>query len=540
LFESIYGRGILIVLHRWADLAKTSNLRSWPIALALFALWLCVEVMLIRQHAVWRDEVRALSLATQGDLMSMVTSLRGEGHPALWYLFLRGGYFLLGSSAALWIVSLGIASCAAMLLLLWAPFGWPLIVLLLFGRVVLFEYSVMARNYGIGMLLMFLFAACYRRYRDRTVILGILLFLLANTNVLSALLVGAFLLFWSIDVVIRQGLQWGTPLKAFLLNATIAVAGVIVCFVTVYPPSADAVPISFQHGIDLRRLALVTFEPALSFKGISGARYWEMLGLNQIGNIVMSFALIGSTLGLLRSPGAFIAALASLLGFSLFFTLVYPGSYRHEALWLIFLISMYWIARERELSLDRPYSVSQPIIWTSMLGSALILLLVTAQFMGGLRAIADTYGGIPQSRSRDFSQLVKGRPDLKDAVIIADPDYLLEPLSYYIGNPLYFMREHKFSRVTNYTNKALLSLDLDDVLNVAKMINRERGKPVVILLSQRLDPAQPAMTYQEGYNWSLSLSSDQVRRFLANTQLLAHFAPARSDESFDVYLLNQQ
>src|SRR5260370_35317709 len=97
----------------------------------------------------------------------MIESLRKEGHPALWYLLIRGAYFLVGSSAVLWIVSVGVASAAALLLVLRSPFGGPFLALFLFGGVALFEYSLMARNYGIRLLLIFLFAPCSKRYRNR-------------------------------------------------------------------------------------------------------------------------------------------------------------------------------------------------------------------------------------------------------------------------------------------------------------------------------------------------------------------------------------
>jgi hypothetical protein len=539
-FETIHHRGILVVLDGWAAWTKTGGLQSRALALTLFAIWLCLEVILVRHHAFWRDEVRALSLATRGDLISMIESLRGEGHPALWYLLIRGAYFLVGSSAVLWIVSVGVASAAALLLVLRSPFGWPLLALFLFGRVALFEYSVMARNYGISMLLMFLFAACYERYRDRSLVLGVLLFLLANTNAHSALLVGAFLLFWSVDVVNRQGLQWAAPLKTFLLNFAIASAGVLAAFATIYPPSADAIPIGMQaKGVGLRQIALAIFEPARSFGELTRVFSWEAIGLGWLGNLIMSLVLFGSILGLVRSPGAFVAALATLIGFSLFFTLVYPGYYRQEALWLVFLLSMYWITRERELSSDQSQPVSKPIIWTRTVGSTLMVLLVATQLLGGFRAVADVVDNIPQSRSRDFSYFIKDRPNLRDAIIIADPDSLLEALPYYIDNPLYLMHEQRFGNVRTFTNKVLLSVNLDDILNVAKKLNQERGKPVVILLAHTLDPGQPAKEYRESYSWKFSVTPDQVRRFLASTQLLVHFAPAKSDESFDAYLFDE-
>lgn len=528
------------MLDGWAAWTKTGGLQSRALALTLFAIWLCLEVILVRHHAFWRDEVRALSLATRGDLISMIESLRGEGHPALWYLLIRGAYFSVGSSAVLWIVSVGVASAAALLLVFRSPFGWPLLALFLFGRVALFEYSVMARNYGIGMLLMFLFAACYERYRDRSVVLGVLLFLLANTHALSALLVGAFLLFWFVDVVNRQGLQWAAPLKTFLLNFAIASAGVLAAFATVYPPSADAIPIGMQQkGVELTQIALAIFEPARTFGELTRVFSWEAIGLGWLGNLIMSFVLFGSILGLVRSPGAFIAALGSLIGFSLFFTLVYPGYYRQEALWLVFLLSMYWITREREVSSDQSQPVPKPILWTRTVGSTLMVLLVATQLLGGFRAVADAaFDGLPQSRSRDFSNFIKDRPDLKDAIIIADQDSLLEALPYYIDNSLYLMHEQRFGNVVTFTNKALISVNLDDIRNVAKKLNQERGKPVVILLAHTLDPGQPAKEYRESYSWKFAVTPEQVRRFLASTQLLVHFAPAKSDESFDAYLFD--
>ena len=115
------------MLERWTAWTKAEIWHSRTLGLVVFAIWLCLVLILVQQHAYWRDEVRVLSLATRGDLISMIESLRGEGHPALWFLLIRGAYFLVGSSAVLGIVSVSVASAAALLLVLRSPFGWPLI-----------------------------------------------------------------------------------------------------------------------------------------------------------------------------------------------------------------------------------------------------------------------------------------------------------------------------------------------------------------------------------------------------------------------------
>jgi hypothetical protein len=59
----------------------------------LFGLWLAAAGALAWRHVMWRDEVRALSTATQGEnWIAMLRGLHGEGHPALWYLLLRAAY----------------------------------------------------------------------------------------------------------------------------------------------------------------------------------------------------------------------------------------------------------------------------------------------------------------------------------------------------------------------------------------------------------------------------------------------------------------
>src|SRR5437868_3283871 len=71
---------------------RSAGKRSWQRA-ALFAAWLGLIAWLCFNHVFWRDEIRALSLALSGNgVVEMLRNVHGEGHPALWYLILRGGH----------------------------------------------------------------------------------------------------------------------------------------------------------------------------------------------------------------------------------------------------------------------------------------------------------------------------------------------------------------------------------------------------------------------------------------------------------------
>src|SRR5262249_41670534 len=64
---------------------------------------------------------------------------------------------------------------------------------------------------------------------------------------------------------------------------------------------------------------------------------------HRVKAILATLLLYAATLGLLSRPLLFTCAIASLWGMAAFFELVYAGGYRHEGIWLLFLISLYWM-----------------------------------------------------------------------------------------------------------------------------------------------------------------------------------------------------
>ena len=121
---------------------------------------------------------------------------------------------------------------------------------------------------------------------------------------------------------------------------------------------------------------------------------------------------------------------------------------------------------------------------------------------------------------------------------MADPDYLVEPLPYYIPNRTYLLREQRFGAIVRYTRNARLSLSLADILQTARQLQQSEHVPIVILLSQRLDRIAAPVSLHESYSWQLSLTPEEIFAFLSSTTLVKRFGSvAGSDETFDAYLL---
>ena len=503
--------------------------------LLMLVVWLVAVVLLARQHVFWRDEVRALSLALQGDnVFAMLAALRGEGHPALWYLLLRGADVVFDTPLVLPGVALAVA-LAAMAVLTWrAPFASTGLALVMFSRFGVYEYAVMARNYGLTMLLLFVFAALYRRFRDRSLVLGMLLSLLANCSVHSLLLVAPLGLYWSIDLL-RDGVT-RERVRHLAANAALALVGVAICLLTLFPAVNDAAARPESLASTLPRLALALLNPGAPFEqllpmAVLTSRLPLPAGVWHAGLSLLLFAVVA---GLVHRRAAFWAALVSLLAYVALFTLLYDGYYRHDALWLVFVVVLYWLAgRPGDDPRDRAKR------WLARSGSVALAALLLLQV--GNAALQATWlidGAKPESRSRDFALWLESRPDLAGATIAADPDYLVEPLPYYLpAHRTYLMREQRYGAVVRFTHSARARLDLDDILQTAARLRSDNdGRPVLILLNRPLDEL-PATAAEDDDRWLLLSTPEQVQRFRDAAPLAERFGPVCcSDESFDVYV----
>lgn len=177
------------------DVLRT--LKHQMVTLFILITWLLLVVLISSHHELYRDEVRAFSIAANADsFVDLSKDLKNEGHPVIWYYLLKIVYEIIQTPISLKILAIIVSFIAILLFYIKSTFQVWQKILFLFGFFPIFEYTVMARNYGISMLFMFLFAVFYNQKVKRPVILGIILCLLANTNAHSLIFTGLFLMIW--------------------------------------------------------------------------------------------------------------------------------------------------------------------------------------------------------------------------------------------------------------------------------------------------------------------------------------------------------
>jgi len=169
-----------------------------------WVVFLCFSTilgLLLSRHTFWIDEAQAWQVAVHTDsISSLFHQLRYEGHPALWYLFLRGFSVFLGSPKAMLGAHWLLASLNAFLIIWFCPIApWQRIACC-FGYFILFEYGVICRNYAMGALLAFAFVVVYSRYKRAVIGPALLLALLVHTSIYGAFLAISLLAYFIADL----------------------------------------------------------------------------------------------------------------------------------------------------------------------------------------------------------------------------------------------------------------------------------------------------------------------------------------------------
>ncbi len=149
----------------------------------LFLLYIAIIAPMIAQHAVWRDEGNVWVVLRDAPLTQLIHYY--DGHPPLWFVvnfpLARLGFNV---SAMQWLNGF-FAAGFAWLLLFRAPFPlWIRAGLLLcvpFG----YQYSVVARGYGLMTMLWFCLAALYPHRLKHPLWMGLVIGLLFNSELFA-------------------------------------------------------------------------------------------------------------------------------------------------------------------------------------------------------------------------------------------------------------------------------------------------------------------------------------------------------------------
>jgi hypothetical protein len=500
---------------------------------AALAGYVALVIVGALNHEMWRDEVRALSFAKGAESWSsLVSQLPGEGHPILWYAVLRLGFALTHSNFVLPIAAIAAATVAAYVILRYAPFPLWLRLLAIFGAFLGSELSVSPRNYGIGVMLMLLACIAFRHRRDRPIVLGLVLFLLANTSIHAALATLVILLYWAVELSEPDTVSTlRKPLN--LAGFALAFAGVVVAIIVSNPTPDLAWAVSLSSLDYEKVLKSILMDPGkglLGYKVTSiaavGELPWRLVNIDSAiaTRIIVDLCLAWLAWSLRRHRRPLIVLIVAVIGYQIFFRTIYTASLRHEGIVLFLIFAICWMETERANN-------SRMIALGLLPLFAIQALALPFLVLRGIRHA--------ESSSKAYGEFIEKNPQYSNAVLMSEPDYLMESMPYYASNPIFMPRQGEFvDRVyfgLNGRRKA--DLTLGELMTIADGVACTSRRPVLLAIGY---PTFQFVPYGTGsplyrgltFSWAIS---DWVR--LGARSPVAVFPRATSDEIYRVYAL---
>lgn len=471
---------------------KTGNAGEMRFAAIVTAVHFILGLAGILTHEMWRDEYQAWFIAKEsGSLAQLFANSAYEGHPKLWFIILFVITRFTADPFWMQLTHLAIASTGVYIFSRYAPFKRHIRVLLPLSYFILYGHSVVARNYAPAIALLFAFCALYNVRKHRFLKLGIILFLMAQTNVLATVIAIALALFLFYQFLFdkKNKEDAGRCPMDFAAGTVLALAGVGIAIVSMIPPPDTGFFQPWIFNFQPDRIAYVVssfwqgFLP-VNFKIQQGYQTtildkMPFARLNfSVVILLVSIFLIGNRRNALT---AYITGIAGLLTF---FYIKYPGVLRHHSFVFLYFIACLWLAQDEDPQKGGFLKSFDTILkFFDRRRFKILTGILAIQAASGIFALAvDFY--YPFSASKNTAEFIMKK--FPGAAVIAHEDYAGIPLAGRLKSKIHYIQADRWGTYIIYNKDRLKKVTMDDFYRTAKNIHRRKNREVLLVLNHTL------------------------------------------------------
>ncbi len=435
-------------------------------------------------HSMWRDEMNVWLIARDSPSWgAFIENIHYDrAHPGLWHLLVAGLYHLFGNPIAMqvfhWLLALG------SVVLIWrcSPFSHWQKWLITFGYLPFYEHLLIARNYGVAMLLLFAICALWPQRRRAYWPLAGLLVLLANSNVYALLIAIALALTLTLELIFEAKLRQNW--LDISLSAALIVAGYAMALYFILPPSdvANQALGEYVTGIDMRQLLKSIGRLFGGYYIIipHGSRY---LDLAVCAAIALS-SWFWFSVRLSQKPYAlafYLLGNGILLGFT--YAKFMPSAMRHYGNFYLVLIASLWLASHYRPSTLLTQRLPQSIQTRSQRWfNRLFATVLIGHLIGGVFLFCVDFV-IPYSASRVAAAYMR-QANLQDEFIVASRDAQMASLSGYFNRPFYFPETQALGSYTLFFKGIRREVKHPEVLQQLSQLLQEHPKILLVLTKE--------------------------------------------------------
>ena len=456
----------------------------------------------ITHHELWLDESHSWLLGRDSSSLSdLIINTRYEGHPILWNIILF--YINRFSSNPFWmqLLHILISSIAVFIFLKKAPFFLLFKILFIFGYFIFFEYNIISRNYGLGVLFLFCALAIYKDRQEKFI--PFITFLAIANHVHSIFIILSCAL---LGIIFLETIQKkDTFSKKKLTIGTLIFGGItLLSIIQIIPPSDS---IYFEKTIDLSVFEKLSRSAITFFKGVFFIPDFRMLhfwNTHFIVNLSKPFAIILGILSMFipfflffKNKLVLIYAYLGILGTIVFFFITQVSAPRFFGVHFLIIITGLWINHyypfqtnivNSKLSLDFLKNIKKHLIYSILI--AQMIIGITAFYMDLT---------LPFSNSKQTIAYLK-TSNLNNKMVITQ-GCGGTPLSSYLEKPIFFLDTNSYESFCKWNRRNPIIQNPEKTLNDSLQQVLDNVSQSVIFISTHSLNTEKQMTLSNSLNY---------------------------------------
>ncbi|MBM0743455.1 hypothetical protein JOY44_17870 [Phormidium sp. CLA17] len=474
--------------------------RNNSFAIAFSFIFFLVALVGVLNHEMWSDELMFWMMARDNhSLGDLIRTLRFEYmHPWLWGILLYGISRFTREPLAMQVFHIAIATASIFLLVRFAPFTRLQKVLLSFGYFFLYEYSVISRNYGLGVLVIFLFCVLFPSRRQSYLPLGGVLAVMVNVNFYSrmtaiALVAMLLLELWRDKILIKRAFQRKGELTA---SALIVMAGLLLSVIQNIPPDRGGGSLGLlSNGLTLKQVASAIANLWRAYFPIPGLslRFWNSNILDDGTAALLSWIPLGFSIALFRHRPLILFLYLFNLAEVLLFHILWTGLVRHLGIIFILFIVCLWLSNEYPAEpIPARSKFRLPGFFDRYQAQFLSVVLVVQVVAGVYAYTLDLVN--PFSAARAVAQFIRSQPG-EPRLVAGAIDVFTQSVSGHLDQPIFYPERDRLGTYISSDQRALRPTSQQLVEVITKVPG---GDNSLLILNKPLNPV-PKIP-----NWSLT------------------------------------
>lgn len=418
-------------------------------AFAAFAAYSAVVLILVLNHEYWFDEAQAWNIARDNDIAGIFEMMRYEGHPPLWHFILKIFISLGCSWRALGLVSWGVSTITAAVVIFALPAKPYLKAAMLLSGGMLYVNSVISRVYCLINLLVVLLAWLYPHRKKHPLLFGLIVALLADTHICMCGLVGIIGIFMLIDYF--KDFKTNTAKQSVLntVGLLIAGAGVVMLVLPLlnsFSSNSYASELKFTVGGVFKKLFMA---PSELIGSACSSNMPSVLGA--LLSVLVQAVIIPTLIFMWKKRRAFAVAMVFTAFYLVIAGVIWYAQPNRGAVFLFTLAAVFVMDRDEPKASTKKKIVSDSALVrkfadmnaaTENTLSVLIAVILALTIPSGIKFAADDLSGefAPHKAAAEFI----GGNISEDAMLVTLDDSYVEIMTYLPDRKIYSVKYGRF------------------------------------------------------------------------------------------------